>query len=613
MCGIFGYTGNRHNGVNAFSVCLEGLKNLEYRGYDSSGIATIDNNSIQVVKTAGKVALLEELLKQRSTTSIAIGHTRWATHGKPSASNAHPHIDTDNHIALVHNGIIDNYLEIKNKLISQEVSFTTDTDTEVICKLIAYHYQGSPLDALKEAIKELKGSFAIAFIHKDFPEKIFSTCKESPLVLGFDKKNSQAFLSSDSNALRSFGVSISFLHCDEIAILEPCGIKILDLEGKVVSKELHTIDNNLSKLDKGDFEHFMLKEIHEQPESIQRALQNRLDENLGVIKFDELDLFKENLRETKRVLILGCGSSYHAGLIAKQYFEDLARIPTDVEIASEFRYSNPIISENTLVIAISQSGETADTLAAVREAKTKGAFVIALCNVQYSSLERLCDKTLFLKAGVEISVCSTKAFSSQLILLLQLAIFLGRLNELSKIECQKLIGDLKKLPTQIQNLLSNAKPIQDIAKEYANFQHFFFLGRRYMFPAALEASLKLKEISYVYSIAYPSGEMKHGPIALVDENLVSIILGGNEQTFEKLKSNLEEIKARNGKIVALIPSSKQVDSLKADHVIVLEKVSDYLAPILYSVASQLFAYYVALANEKEIDQPRNLAKSVTVE
>lgn len=615
MCGIFGFVGPALKKSNpSLSICLNGLKNLEYRGYDSSGIATIDLNELKVYKTPGKIELLEKLLACKNLkNNIAIGHTRWATHGKPSEINAHPHFDQKKNLALVHNGIIDNFNELKTFLREKNISFASETDSEVIAQLISFYYQGDIKAALQQTLSKLQGSFAIAFIHKDFPTTIFAASRESPLVIGFNKKNKQSFLSSDPNTLRQYDLTISFLYNNEIAILTSGKIETFDLEGRVTNKEKIKLEYSKDIISKGDFEHFMLKEIHEQPMTIKKALEGRLCEDFGSCYFEELTMDSKELQAVHRILILGCGTSFHAGLIAKNLFENIARIPTDVEIASEFRYSNPIISEDTLVIAISQSGETADTLAAIREAKAKGAKILGFCNVKYSSIARESDNCLFLNAGPEVSVCSTKAFTSQLILLTLFTIFMARLKHLSKEDGLHYLQELKKLPLIVEKVLAKSTHIQDLAKKYSIYHHFFFLGRRYMYPTSLEAALKLKEISYVFASAYPSGEMKHGPIALIDENLISIIMGGNLQTFDKLRSNIQEIKARNGKILAFLPSRLKDVSVSVDDILYLPDICDELACIPYSVAGQLLAYYIAKERNTDIDKPRNLAKSVTVE
>ncbi len=607
MCGIFGCIGEFENSGKAAGICLDGLKALEYRGYDSSGVAMINNGNIAITKSPGKIELLKNIVKlDKLSASVCIGHTRWATHGGATAVNAHPHTDSSNSLAIVHNGIIENYIEIKQKLQTDGVNFHSETDSEVIAQLVSFYYKGDVQKALTKALSELKGSFAIALLHKEHPETIFAASKESPLVIGFKEDFSKIFLSSDPNTLRPYDVSVCFLKDCQIAKINKRQVQIFDFDGVKQPLESLKLKDDLSEISKGTFEHYMLKEIFEQPMSIQRAISSFFGQQSEENKL-------KNFKKLDRVLILGCGTSYHAGLVAKSLFESIAKIPTDVEIASEFRYSDPIISDNTLVIAISQSGETADTLAAVREAKSKKAKILGLCNVDFSTLSREADETLFLNAGPEIGVCSTKAFTSQLSILLLLAFYLAKQNHQSQIAINRIYQQLHSLPNVVEQVLNQAKEIETLAQKYANFEHFFFLGRRYMYPTSLEAALKLKEISYVFASAYPSGEMKHGPIALVDEKLITIVMGGNLQTLDKLSSNIEEIKARKGRVIAFLPESTRGKISNFDDAIFLPELVDELSCIPYSVAGQLFAYYIAKERKTDIDQPRNLAKSVTVE
>jgi glutamine---fructose-6-phosphate transaminase (isomerizing) len=613
MCGIFGYIGSNTD-ENPVTICVEGLKHLEYRGYDSAGIAGILNGSIDSCKIVGRVQDLEHMIEQsKLKLNIAIAHTRWATHGKPTHYNAHPHFDKHKHLAIVHNGIIENYIAIKEKLIKKGIVFQSDTDTEVIAQLLGLYYKEDFFLALRKGLQELEGSWAIAVIHKDYPNQIFAATKDTPLVIGFNTALNEAYLSSDPNALKKEGLNVIYLKTNEIAVMKHNQIELFDLEGNKQEKHCEKLHIDTSETSKGLFEHYMLKEIFEQPISIRKAMEGRLSEYFGTAHFEDLTLSIHELQSVNRILILGCGTSYHAGCIAASMLQNIARIPTEVEIASEFRYSNPIISENTLVIAISQSGETADTLAAIREVKAKGAKVIGICNVKYSKLTREADSCLFLKAGPEISVCSTKAFTSQLTLLSLFTLFMARLRHLSKEDGQLFLRDLKQLPHIVEKILAKTDQIQILAKKYCRFQNFFFIGRRYMYPTSLEAALKLKEISYVNAIGYPAGEMKHGPIALIDENLVTIGMCGNEQTYSKLLSNLMEIKARNGPVVVFAPkSAKGLEHISED-ILYLPDICDPLASIPYSIAAQLFAYYIAKERGTDIDKPRNLAKSVTVE
>lgn len=617
MCGIFAYIREKNADqslANSVDVCISGLKLLEYRGYDSSGIAGLIDGKIYFCKRAGKIAALQEALAEENLEPYAaIAHTRWATHGIPNEGNAHPHMDESESLAIVHNGIIENHNSIRTKLTEKGITFQSDTDTEVIAALISYYYSGNLRSALQKALKELHGSFAIAMIHKDHPDEIIGASRESPLVVGMNKESGEAYLSSDANSFNGKVLDILYLKDDEVIVLKHDSFTIFNSHGKKIKKELTRVAFEDRAISKNGYDHFMLKEIFEQPQTVQQAMMGRFKEDFGTAEFEELTLSPQYLQSINRILVLACGTSWHAGLIAASMIEHLARIPTEVEIASEFRYTNPIISEDTLVLAISQSGETADTIAAVREAKAKGAKVIAICNVNHSTLVRAADSSLFLRAGPEISVCSTKAFTSQLTVLSLFTLYMARLRHLSKEEGQQFIKELKHLPTKITQVLAQGSQIEAFAEKYAKFDNFFFMGRRYMFPTSLEAALKLKEISYLNASGYPAGEMKHGPIALVNPELVVISLCGNMQTFDKMMSNMMEIKARGGQILAFAPKGKEEVLTITHDVLWIPKTSDFLASILYSVAGQLFAYYIAILRGTDIDQPRNLAKSVSVE
>ena len=616
MCGIFGYMGASKDKKRSINVCLQGLKNLEYRGYDSSGIAGVLDGSIKSCKQVGKVSLLETLLaKQELEMEGAIAHTRWATHGKPTKINAHPHADEKNTCAIVHNGIIENHHVLRNKFIDSGVTFQSETDTEVIAALISNHYQGDILSAVQKATQDLEGSFALAVIHRDHPNTLIVCAHESPLAVGLSKDRSESFIASDANAFKGYDVDVIFLKDGQIAKVTANTAEMFEANGAPLKIEPINLNLASETISKNGFDHFMLKEIHEQPQTIQDALEGRIDLEFGTAKFTELKNWVCDLQKSHHILILACGTSWHAGLLAASLFEDLARIPTQAEIASEFRYTNPLISEDTLVIAVSQSGETADTLAAVREAKAKGAKVIGFCNVPHSTLTREADETIFLRAGQEISVCSTKAFTSQLCVLSLFALHMARIRHLSKEEGQSFLQDLIKLPTKVKQVLAKSKDIEAFAKKYSSFEHFFFLGRRYMFPTCLEAALKLKEITYLNAGGYPAGEMKHGPIALVNPALAVIALCGNTQTKEKMHSNLMEVKSRGSPMLAFAQDDDEYIGDITSDVLYLPKSSDLLAPIEYSVALQLFAYYVAVQRglSEDIDTPQNLAKSVTVE
>lgn len=609
MCGIFGYVGKKNR--NVVQTVLKGLKKLEYRGYDSSGIAGLKDGELLYCKEVGKIVLLE---KQVAAThldlDIGIAHTRWATHGKPSQENAHPHFNSSFSLALVHNGIIENYESLRTSLKNRGVKFLSATDTEVVAHLIESYYQGDLLTAFRQALKQLKGAYAIAMVHKDFPGQIYCVAHDSPLAIGIGKE--ETFVSSDPAAFAEYTQDVIFLTSNEIAVINAHESDIFSVENERVTKPLERIDSSLIENSKGKYEHFTLKEIHEQPVAISHALSGKLSEEFGTVLFKEKNFDKIDFLAVQRIVILACGSSWHAGYIASYMIEELAGIPVDVEISSEYRYKNSVIIPNTLVIAISQSGETADTIAAVRELQTKGAKILGLCNVATSTLVRQADATIYLNAGPEIGVCSTKAFTNQLTLLSELALMLARMHRMSKQEGQQFIHALNLLPAQVKEVLNQAPLIEKIAKKYCHFENFFFLGRHYMFPTSLEGALKLKEIAYINSNGYPAGEMKHGPIALINEHCPTVALCANKVTFNKLLSNLMEVKARNGLIIAIASKEQDVSSV-ADEVIHIPDTIDPLSPILVTVVTQLFAYYMAKERGTEIDQPRNLAKSVTVE
>lgn len=608
MCGIFGYVGRK----NAVKMTLEGLKKLEYRGYDSAGIGGVKNGKILYSKEVGKIAMLEEKIQQEKLDlDIAIGQTRWATHGKPSKVNAHPHFDNNHTLALVHNGIIENHESLREMLKAKNVVFASDTDTEVIAHLIADFYEDDILKAVQQALPLLKGTFSIALVHRDFPDQIIAAAYEAPLAIGIGK--GESFISSDSNAFGMQAKEAIYLGNSEVAVVKADNIDIYDSTMAPITKKTEQLVQGSEEITKGKFDHYTLKEIHEQPQTIRNAILSRFIEEYGTAIFDDGLNFDDNeLLSVERILILACGTSWHAGYVAAYMLEDKARIPTQVEISSEFRYKNPIVPPGTFVIAISQSGETADTLAAVRELKAKGVKVLAICNAHNSSLARESDNCIFLRAGAEIGVCSTKAFTSQVVVLSLFTLLMARMRHMTKAQGQEFLSALKKLPDQVQAVLDQEKYIKSIAKKYAKFENFFFVGRRYMFPTALEGALKLKEISYINANGYPAGELKHGPIALINENFPTVALCANRMTFEKMASNLMEIKARNGLVIAIVEEGMNVKDI-ADDIIIVPSTIDELSPIPSTVVTQLLAYYIAKERGAEIDQPRNLAKSVTVE
>lgn len=608
MCGIFGYIGPK----NVVKTIISGLKKLEYRGYDSAGIAGIKDAKIIYCKEAGKVAVLEkEVEAAKMSVDVGIAQTRWATHGQPSKVNAHPHLDSEETVAVVHNGIIENYESLKRSLIAEGVKFVSQTDTEVIAHLVASFYEGDFLKAVQKAVPLLKGAFAIALIHRDFPDCIIAVAQQSPLIIG--KGQGDAFVSSDANAFAAHTREVLYLADSEIAVIKTNEVNVYDVSMDAVVRETKILNNEITDVTKSGYEHFTLKEINEQPQTIRSALLSRVMEDYGTAFFEELSFDVDEFLSVQRILILACGTSWNAGYLSSYMFEDKARIPVQVEISSEFRYKNPVVPPGTLVIAISQSGETADTIAAVRELKAKGNKILAICNVHGSTLAREADACLFLKAGPEIGVCSTKAFTSQMIVLSLLCLMMARMRHMSKHEGQEFLEAIQKLPAQVQSVLDQSKYIEEVAKKYAHFNSFFFIGRSYMYPASLEGALKLKEISYINANGYPAGEIKHGPIALINEECPTVALCANRNTYEKLHSNLMEIKARKGPILAIAEAGEESIQNVADDVIWVPATIDDLAGIPTTVVTQLLAYYIAKERGADIDQPRNLAKSVTVE
>ena len=542
---------------------------------------------------------------------LALAHTRWATHGKPTKENAHPHLDEKNTLALVHNGIIENHEVLRRDLKAKGVKFLSDTDSEVIAHLIAKDFEEDLLGAVQRSLPLLEGSFAIGVIHEKEPNTIIAFCKDAPLAVGMNE--GVTYLSSDPNAFPSEVKNVVFLSNGEIARLQAGVLELFDGDLTPIQRESLIIERHDQVFSKGDYEHYTLKEIDEQPMAIRNALFNRTHYDFGTATLEGLNLSIHELLEVERVLILGCGTSYHAGIIGAMMIEELARVPTQIEIASEYRYSNPIVLPGTLVIAISQSGETADTVAAVRELKTKGAPVLWIGNVQGSTLAREADGALFLRAGPEIGVCSTKAFTNQVVVLSLFALMMGRMRHLSRDEGKAFLDCLMRLPDEVQTILDRKGDIAKLAKKYAKYDNFFFLGRRYMYPVSLEAALKLKEISYINANGYPAGELKHGPIALINESCPTVAFTTNQTTFPKMKSNLQEVKARHGLVLAVSSVDHRALDGVADDLIQVPQTIDPLASVLASVAGQLLAYYIALERGANIDQPRNLAKAVTVE
>lgn len=617
MCGIVGYTGFR----DAYDIVINGLRRLEYRGYDSAGIVTAENNGhFNVVKTKGKVDDLvgiSENMKGRA--SFGIGHTRWATHGVPSDTNSHPHVSNNGKIALVHNGIIENYDTIKTMLISKGYTFQSETDTEVLVNLIQYIMETqTEIDfptAVRYALNEVYGAYAISVMHEDYPGIMVVARLGSPLAIGLGEK--EYFIASDASPFVEFTKEAIYLeegHMATISLKDGVDIRVI-MDNTKVEAPIQELKLSLEQIEKGGYEHFMLKEIFEQPKSIQDTLRGRLLVNEGVIKMAGIWDHLERFNNAGRIIIIACGTSWHAGLVGEYLIEEFARIPVEVEYASEFRYRNPIITEKDVVIAISQSGETADTLAALRLAKEKGAFIYGICNVVDSSIARITDAGSYTHAGPEIGVASTKAFTAQLTILSLIALKLGKHNgKLGNAEFTQLAAELDAIPKKIEEVLKNSHNIcKEIAKQYVDATNFLYLGRGYNYPSALEGALKLKEISYIHAEGYPAAEMKHGPIALIDENMPIVIVAPKRGHYDKIVSNVQEIKARKGQIIAIVnPGDEQVSSI-ADHVIEIPDTSECFSPIVAAIPMQILAYYIAVFRGANVDQPRNLAKSVTVE
>ena len=609
MCGIVGYTGKRA----AAPVVLEGLKRLEYRGYDSAGLAVV-NGSLEVFRAPGKIAVLErELGTQLPEGTTAIAHTRWATHGAPNMVNAHPHADCGGTLALVHNGIIENAGALRQALTKRGHVFRSQTDTEVLSHLIEEtHTKGTPLvDATAEALRQVEGTYGIAVISSREPETIVAARKGSPLLVAIG--NGENFVASDASAVLAHTRSVVYLDDGEIAEVTPTDYRIMDLESAEKEKEIMQVEWDLATIERGGFAHFMLKEIMEQPESVCNTMRGRLLEEEGTVRFGGLNLSDEELLKVKRIVITACGTSWHSGLIGEYMMEELARIPTEVEYASEFRYRNPIVDEHTLVIGISQSGETADTLAALREAKRRGARTLGLINVVGSTIAREVDGGIYLHAGPEIGVASTKAFTSQIIALALLTLKMGRLRALSILQGREVVRALAKLPELVKQVLAKAPQVEEIADRLVRAQNVLYLGRGSNFPVALEGALKLKEISYIHAEGYPAAEMKHGPIALIDELMPVVFIAPKDAVHGKIVSNIEEVRARGGQVIAVVSEGDTTITPLVDHVVTIPETMDMLTPILTSVPLQLLAYYVAVRRGCNVDQPRNLAKSVTVE
>lgn len=612
MCGIVGYIGNR----DAFPIIIKGLKRLEYRGYDSAGIALL-NGEMTVFKKSGKVSELEKIvLPGKTSATIGIGHTRWATHGEPNDRNAHPHLSQSGSLAIIHNGIIENYAAIKAELIKRGYTFHSDTDTEVLVNLIeeVQKTENTTLDnAVRIALNEVVGAYAIVVLNKDNPNQLVAARKGSPLVIGIG--NDDFFIASDASPIIEYTKNVVYLDDQEYAVINRDGTYNIRTLGNVEkSHAIQKLEFSIEAIEKGGFEHFMLKEIYEQPKAIEDALRGRMNASQGWIKLGGLNEFINRIDNAGRFVVTACGTSWHSGLIGEYLIEDLARVPVEVEYASEFRYRNPIISEKDVVIAISQSGETADTLAAIELAKERQALVYGICNVIGSSIARTSHAGSYTHAGPEIGVASTKAFSTQISLLTLIALQLAQVKgTIATSKLREILYELENIPRKIEETLLLNDQIKEIAAIYKDATNFLYLGRGYNFPVALEGALKLKEISYIHAEGYPAAEMKHGPIALIDENMPVVFLATNQSAYEKIVSNVQEVKARKGKIIAVIHKSDTQIRELADHIIEVPETEEILSPLITIVPLQLLAYHIAILRGCNVDQPRNLAKSVTVE
>jgi glucosamine--fructose-6-phosphate aminotransferase (isomerizing) len=609
MCGIVGYVGKK----NAVEVVLRGLKKLEYRGYDSAGIAVVYDNVVYIRRSVGKLCNLKENIEKNPISSnIAIGHTRWATHGKPSENNAHPHTDATNSIVIVHNGIIENYADLKSQLKENLKDFKSETDTEVLAHLIKKYYKNDLFNAVKKSLSKVKGSYALAVICKDDPDTIICARQDVPLIIGIGTKEN--FIASDIPALLSYTRNMIFLEDGDIAKITKDKIIIVDKDGNEQNRQVKVIQWDPILAEKAGYKHFMLKEIFEQPRTIEDTLRGRIYPSEGKIHIEEVNLSKEDINNISNIYVVACGTSYHAGLVSKFLFENFAKIPTEVDIASEFRYRSPILNEKTLVIAISQSGETADTLAAIRLAKSKNCQTLAVCNVVDSSISRETNHVVYTHCGVEIGVASTKAFTGQLTALYILALdFASKRESLLQEDIKKYLQELWEVPVKIGELLKNAQEINKIAKLFDRKKDFLYLGRHINYPIALEGALKLKEISYIHAEGYAAGEMKHGPIALIDEAIPVVVIATDSIVYAKIVSNIEEAKARGATIIAIASSNNNELSAKSDYVIYVPKTDEFVSSLISIVPLQLLAYYISVNLGCDVDQPRNLAKSVTVE
>lgn len=614
MCGIVAYIGTKE----ACPIIIKGLQRLEYRGYDSAGIALLQNDALNLFKAKGKVSDLQNFLEGKNTQStIGMGHTRWATHGVPNDTNAHPHYSESKNLAIIHNGIIENYAILKEEMIKRGHTFISDTDTEVLIHLIEDIQLNEKIgleEALLEALNEVTGAYAIVVISKNDPDTMFAARKGSPLVLGIGEN--EFFMASDATPIVEYTKNVVYLNDEEVAIItRNNGFTIKNIQNQLKTPYIQELELKLEMLEKGGYDHFMLKEIHEQPRSIKDSMRGRLNAMEGYIKLGGIKEYEQKLIHANRIIIVACGTSWHAGLVAEYLFEDLARIPVEVEYASEFRYRNPVILESDVVIAISQSGETADTLAAIQLAKQKGATIIGICNVVGSSIPRSSHAGSYTHAGPEIGVASTKAFTAQVTVLTLMALYIShKRGTISDSRYHQLITELETIPDKVKQVIDNTnEQVKYIADSLKDAPNFLYLGRGYNFPVALEGALKLKEISYIHAEGYPAAEMKHGPIALIDEKMPVVVVATNQSAYEKIVSNIQEVAARKGRVIAIVNKADSTINSLAEYVIEIPETEEPLSPLLSVIPLQLLSYYIAVYLGKNVDQPRNLAKSVTVE
>jgi glucosamine--fructose-6-phosphate aminotransferase (isomerizing) len=614
MCGIIGYIGDKP----VVPVLIEGLRRLEYRGYDSAGVAVVNGHGLDIRRSAGKLGNLEHVIADSPITGkYGLGHTRWATHGRPTEENAHPHRDCKDRIVVVHNGIIENYLELKQDLQSKGHKFVTETDTEVVAHLVEEEWQNDGLEsAVMRAMQRLRGLFAIVLLSADDPEKIVAVRNGPPVVVGLG--DGEWFVASDIPAILQHTRDVTFLNDQEIAIVTRAGVRFTDLSGKTIEKKPQRVTWDPVQAEKAGYKHFMLKEIFEQPTAVRETILGRVSQETGLVFLDEMNLTDDDFRRINKIQLLACGTSWHAGLVGKFLLENFANIPTEVDYGSEYRYRSPIADDRSLTVVITQSGETADTLAALREAKTRGARSIAICNVVGSMATREADGTLYTHAGPEIGVASTKAFTCQLVALYILAMYLGQVRgTMPEEQRKKHIVDLLRLPSLLDEVLKTSKQVEDIANRFANRTDFLYLARGINYPIALEGALKLKEISYIHAEGYPAGEMKHGPIALIDEKMPVVAIAPNDHVYEKMLGNIQEVKARGGAVIAITTAGDdtiwRMLNGNTDSIISVPAVPPALAPVVISIPLQLLSYHIAVRRGCDVDQPRNLAKSVTVE